>query len=65
MLEQRRRIFFVFVCKIFFQFISFMYELQLKGHDGIAVYKSFHFSPDFIGNFPEVAEMHTVIGVFL
>ena len=32
-----------------FQFISFMCETELKGHDGIAVYKSLHFSPDFIG----------------
>jgi len=31
-----------------------MYETKLKGHDGIAVYKSLHFSADFIGNFPEV-----------
>jgi len=22
-----------------------MYEMKLKGHDGIAVYKSLHFSP--------------------
>jgi len=28
-----------------------MYEMKLKGHDGTAVYKSLHFSPDFIGNF--------------
>jgi len=35
-----------------------MYETKLQGHDGIAVYKSLHFSPDFIGNFPEVRETH-------
>jgi len=51
-------ILFVFICKRFFQLISFMYETELKGHDGIAVYKSLHFSADFIGNFPEVGEMH-------
>jgi len=42
----------------FFQLIGFMYETKLKGHDGIAVYKSLHFSADFIGNFPEVGETH-------
>jgi len=36
---------FVFICKRFFQLISFMYETKLKVHDGIAVYKSLHFSP--------------------
>ena len=35
-----------------------MYETKLKGHDGIAMYKSLHFSADFIGNFPEVGETH-------
>ena len=35
-----------------------MYETKLKGHDGIAVYKSLHFSADFIGNFPKVGETH-------
>jgi len=35
-----------------------MYEMKLKGHDGIAMYKSLHFSADFIGNFPEVGETH-------
>jgi len=35
-----------------------MYETKLKGHDGIAVYKSLHFSAEFIGNFPEVGETH-------
>jgi len=29
-----------------------MYET--KGHDGIVVYKSLHFSLDFTGNYPEV-----------
>jgi len=33
-----------------------MYETKLKGRDGIAVYKSLHFSPDYIGNFPEIGE---------
>jgi len=47
-------ILFVSIFKIFFQFISFMYETKLKGHDGIAVYKSLHFSADFIGTLPEV-----------
>ena len=51
-------ILFVFMCEIFFQLISFIYETKLKGHDGIAVYKSLHFSTDFIGNFPEVGETH-------
>jgi len=51
-------ILFVFICKRFFQLISFMYETKLKGHDGIAVYKSLHFSADFIGNFPKVGETH-------
>jgi len=52
-------ILFVFICKRFFKLISFMYETKLKGHDGIAVYKQvLHFSPDFIGNFPEVGETH-------
>jgi len=50
-------ILFVFICKIFFQLISFMCETKLKGH-GIAVCKSLHFSADFIGNFPEVGETH-------
>jgi len=35
-----------------------MYETKLQGHDGITVYTSSHFSPDFIGNFPEVGETH-------
>jgi len=35
-----------------------MYDTKLKGRDGIAVYKSLHFSPDYIGNFPEVGETH-------
>jgi len=51
-------ILFVFVCKSFFQIIAFMYVTKLKGRDGIAVYKSLHFSPDFIGNFPEVGGTH-------
>jgi len=51
-------ILFVFICKIFFQLITSMYETKLKGHDSIAVYKPLHFSPDFIGNFPEVGETH-------
>jgi len=51
-------ILFVFICKRFFQLISFIYETKLKGHDGIAVYKSLHFSADFIGNFSEVGETH-------
>ena len=51
-------ILFVFICKRFFQLFSFMYETNLKGHYGIAVYKSLHFSPVFIGNFPEVRETH-------
>jgi len=51
-------ILFVFVCKRFFQLISFMYETKLKGHDGIAVYKTLRFSADFIGNFTEVGETH-------
>jgi len=49
-------ILFVFMWKIFFQLVTFMYETKLKGHDGIAVYKSLHFLPNFIGNFPEVEE---------
>jgi len=49
---------FVFVCKSFFQLIAFMYVMKLKGRDGKAVYKSLHFSPDYIGNFPEVGEKH-------
>jgi len=44
---------FVFICKGFFQLITFMYEMKLKGHNGVAVYKSLHFSPDFIEYFPE------------
>jgi len=32
--------------------------MKLKGHDGIAVYKSLHISADFIGNFPKVGETH-------
>jgi len=51
-------ILFLFICKRFFQLISFMYETKLQGHDGIAVDKSLHFSLDFIGNFPEVGETH-------
>ena len=51
-------ILFVFICKRFFQLTSFMYEMKLKRHDGIAVYKSLHFSVDLIGNFPEVGETH-------
>jgi len=39
-----------------------MYETKLKGLDGIAVYKSLHFSADSIGNFPEVGEMHADCG---
>jgi len=35
-----------------------MYETKLKGHDGMAVYESLHFSPDFTGNFPGVRETH-------
>ena len=35
-----------------------MYEMKLKGHDGIAEYKYLQFSPDFIANFPEVGETH-------
>jgi len=48
-------ILFVFICKGFFQLISFMYETKLKGHDGIAVYKPLHFSADFIGNFSQIS----------
>jgi len=51
-------ILFVFIWKRFFQLITFMYETKPEGHDGIAVYKSLHFSPDNIGNFPEVGETH-------
>jgi len=53
---------FVFICKRFFQHISFMYETKLKGHDSIAVYKSLHFSADFTGNLPEVGETHVDYG---
>jgi len=44
-----------------------MYVTKLKGHDGIAVYKSLHFSPDYIGNFPRQGRcmlMIVVIGGF-
>jgi len=51
-------ILFVFICKRFFQLITFMSVTKLKGHDDIAVYKSLHFSTDFIGNFPEVGGTH-------
>jgi len=51
-------IIFVFIRKRYFQLITFMYETKLKGHDGIAVYKSLHFSPGFTGSFPEVGETH-------
>ena len=39
--------------------------MKLKWHDGIAVYKSLHFSADFIGNFPEVGETHVDGGVIV
>jgi len=51
-------ILFAFMCKRFFQLITFTYETKLKGRDGIAVQKSLHFLPDFIGNFSEVGETH-------
>ena len=52
-------ILFVFICKRFFHLISFIWnETKLKGHDGIAVYTSLHFSADFIGNFSAVGETH-------
>jgi len=35
-----------------------MYEMKLKGHDGITVYKPLHFSLDFLGNFPEAGETY-------
>jgi len=47
-------ILFVFVCESFYQLISFMHETKLKGHGGITMYKSLHYSPDFIRKFPEV-----------
>jgi len=39
-----------------------MYVTKLKGRDGIAVYKSLHFSPDYIGNFLDVGETHADCG---
>ena len=35
-----------------------MYVMKLKGRDGIAVYKSLHFSPDYIGNLPYLGEKY-------
>jgi len=49
-------ILFVFICKRFFQLITFIYKTKLKGHDGIAVYKPLHFSPDFTGNIPKIRD---------
>jgi len=60
-------ILFVFICKRFFQPIIFIFETKLKGHDGIALCKSWHFPPNFIGTLPEVGETHAdggFIGVF-
>jgi len=49
-------ILFVFICNRFFQLITFMYETKLKGHDDLAVYKSLHFSPNFIA--PDFIALH-------
>jgi len=44
-------ILFVFACKRFFQFKTFIYVTKLKGRDGIAVYKS-AFLAGLHGKFP-------------